>query len=156
MLEMLYLLFQYLALSWWNTWLSPSSIVRSHWQAGVQEERHLQYHIAQCCAQEHIMTYSLQHPGLGSQGLSASFELQRAIPATHRRHQVSAAVSPARSGNGRNQAETVIYHFKFSSYFPLHRGGGRWGSLWANPPASVTNAQFWDWGGRNSIKGRPL
>lgn len=49
-----------------------------------------------------------------------------------------------------------IYHFKFSSYFPLHRGGGRWGSPWPSPPVSVPSAQIWDWGGRNSIKGRPF
>lgn len=84
------------------------------------------------------MTYSPQHPGLGSQGLSASFELQRAIPATHRRHQVSAAVSPARSGNGRNQAETQLSTISNSAVTSFYIGaeGGEDHSEQIHPPLS--------------------
>lgn len=38
----------------------------------------------------------------------------------------------------------IIYYFKFSSYFPLLRGGGKGGSLWPSPPASVTSGQIWE------------
>lgn len=86
----------------------------------MQEERHLQYHLAQSCVQEHTATYSPQHPGLGSQGLCASFELQRPVSATHRRHQVSAAAaSPARSGKGRNHIEAHYLLFQIQQLLPF-------------------------------------
>lgn len=93
---------------------------------GVQEERHLQYHLAQSCVQEHTVTYSPQHPGLGSQGPSASFELQKAISATQGDIK-SLEQLPHQQGQekGGTRLRHSIYHFKFSCYFPLHRGGGR-------------------------------
>lgn len=99
--------------------LQQSQDTLTGWGAGG---KHLQYHISQCCAQEHTVTYSPQHPGLGSQGLSASFELQRAISATHRRHQVLAAVSPARSGKGRSQAEIQYLPFQIQQLLPFTQG----------------------------------
>jgi len=60
----------------------------------VKEERHLQTPPrSQSSGQEHIVTYSPQHTGLGPEGLCASFEMQRVIFTTHRRHPVSVCSS---------------------------------------------------------------
>lgn len=161
---MLYLLFHYPALSRWNTWRSPfSAAIKVWWQAGGEGEKAPPDTIllTELCSGAHCDLLSTAPWSWPPRALCKFWAAKGYFYNPQETSSLCLQQLPHQKSQekGGTTLGHCIYYYKFSSYFPLLRGGGKGGSLRPIPPSSVTSAQIWKegqsvrgGGGRNSIR----
>lgn len=128
---MLYLLFQYLAQSWWNTWLSPSSSQNMLTGWGCRRKGTCRTILPRAVFRSTLWPILHSTLVLALKGLLQVLSCKRLfLQLTGDIKSLEQLPHQQGQEKGGTRLRHSIYHFKFSCYFPLHRGGGRWGSLW--------------------------